>query len=587
MRTSLRALFAICLTPAFWPALSAAASIEMRGPDGRVQLHEAPAQVHSGPEEAGRIEQRYRAAYYYAVAQWALLQGLPQDAELLLRRAQEDDPASALLVRERGELLDSLGQDAQAAVLLDQAVRAEPEDLELRRRLARVYVRLQQLDLARGLFLGVDGAEPGDAERLRSLVGLDLQAEDLAAAERRLRALLRLGGDSADDELLGMVLQRQGKDDEARLAYRRALDRDPERSGAWSRLAASLDAAGDTVAALRALGLGLDHVPDSALLADQLGKLGYRLGLFDVSEAAYDRLLELDPADANSLLYRGLSRLKQRRYAEAEADFQALGGLRNDSPGQWYALALALSLQRKYAEAEAALKRSLELNPKAEPAWVQLALLHERQDRLDQAERTLKQARKALPASDELALLLAAVHERQGRRSAAGAVLHETVRKGAGAAVRFQLAVHLDQGGDFKRAEGVLEALIKDQPEHAQALNYLGYSWAERKQRLPEAEALIRRALELEPGNHYYLDSLGWALHQQARYQDAELVLARAAAAIPEGADAEEAVVLDHLAQTREALGRSAEAAEARARAAAIRAAAQAEPSGAAEGVEP
>lgn len=578
MRSPLVLLLLILLPPAFGPALSVAASVEARGADGRVQTTQAPA-LRLGSDGLGeRIERQYRAGYYYALGQLALQQGLLADAEALLRRAQDADPGSPLLLRERGQLLEALGQDAQAAVLLEQSLRGEPEDLELRRRLARAYTRLGKPDLARALFLEADGSDPKDPGRLRSLVGLDLQAEDLAAAERRLRTLVKAAGDADDEELLAVLLQRQKRPDEAAQAYRRVLRADPGRSTAWARLSASLDAAGDTSAALRVLEEGLSAVPESSLLADQLGKLSYRLELFERSEAAFGRLVQADPGDSDSLLYRGLSRLKLGRYAEAEADFEALGRLRDDSPGQWYGLALALSLQKKYPQAEAALTRVLDLNPKAEPAWIQLAFLYERQGRLPQAEETLRRGLQALPASEELTLLLAAAHEAQGEKSEAVAVLRQAVRKGAGEAVRFQLAVSLDKAGDFKQAEGVLEALIKDAPKHAQALNYLGYSWAERGQRLAEAETLIRRALEVDPDNHYYLDSLGWALHRQARHAEAEKALAQAAAAIRASADAEEAVVLDHLAEVRQALGQSAAAAEARARAQAIRAAAAAKP---------
>jgi len=366
-------------------------------------------------------------------------------------------------------------------------------------------------------------------------------------------------------ELLAGLLQRRDQYAEAAQLYRRAVAKDPGRSTAWARLSASLDAEGNTAAALQALEQGVQAAPDSSLVADQLGKLNYRLGRFEQSEAAFSKVLDLDGADGDSLLYRGLSRLKLRRFADAEADFTALGQLHKDDPGQSYALALSLLLQKKYPQAEAAFKQAIALNAQAEPAYIQLGYLYERQGQLDKAVKALQQGLKALPSSEDLSLLLAAMHEAKGERAAATEVLRQAVRRGAGEAVRFQLAVSLDKGGDFKQAESVLQSLIKDQPKHAQALNYLGYSWADRGQRLPEAEALIRRALELEPDNLYYLDSLGWALHKQAKEAEAEAALSKAAAGIKDGEDVDEAVVFEHLAAARDALGQSAAAAEARA----------------------
>jgi tetratricopeptide (TPR) repeat protein len=65
-------------------------------------------------------------------------------------------------------------------------------------------------------------------------------------------------------------------------------------------------------------------------------------------------------------------------------------------------------------------------------------------------------------------------------------------------------------------------------PKHAEAYNYVGYMYAERGENLEEAVRLISRAIDLEPENGYFLDSLGWAYYQQGRYPDALRELKRA-----------------------------------------------------------
>ncbi|MCL1860142.1 MAG: tetratricopeptide repeat protein [Proteobacteria bacterium] len=64
--------------------------------------------------------------------------------------------------------------------------------------------------------------------------------------------------------------------------------------------------------------------------------------------------------------------------------------------------------------------------------------------------------------------------------------------------------------GLYEIMEGRLRKLIALAPEHAHAYNALGYSLADRGQRLEEAEALIARALEILPRDAYILDSMGW-----------------------------------------------------------------------------
>jgi tetratricopeptide (TPR) repeat protein len=75
--------------------------------------------------------------------------------------------------------------------------------------------------------------------------------------------------------------------------------------------------------------------------------------------------------------------------------------------------------------------------------------------------------------------------------------------------------------------------MIAEDPKNADALNSLGYMFAERGQKLDEAVTLVERALAIEPGNGAYLDSLGWAYYKQNRFEQAETPLREAAKQLP------------------------------------------------------
>jgi tetratricopeptide (TPR) repeat protein len=66
--------------------------------------------------------------------------------------------------------------------------------------------------------------------------------------------------------------------------------------------------------------------------------------------------------------------------------------------------------------------------------------------------------------------------------------------------------------------------------------------YAERGQNLDEAITLIAKAIELEPDNGYFIDSLGWAYYQQGKYGDALRELKRAVERAKE-----DPVILEHL----------------------------------------
>jgi tetratricopeptide (TPR) repeat protein len=76
--------------------------------------------------------------------------------------------------------------------------------------------------------------------------------------------------------------------------------------------------------------------------------------------------------------------------------------------------------------------------------------------------------------------------------------------------VRYQIALIQDKAGQTRDSLRNFESLLRDRPEDASLLNALGYSLADRNLKLPRAETLIRKALEVSPDNPAFLDSLGW-----------------------------------------------------------------------------
>ncbi len=120
----------------------------------------------------------------------------------------------------------------------------------------------------------------------------------------------------------------------------------------------------------------------------------------------------------------------------------------------------------------------------------------------------------------------------------------------------FQHGVTAERAGEREQAEKHFRACLALDEKFSPALNYLGYMWAEKGQNLAEAEQFIRRALEQEPDNAAYLDSLGWVLYQQGRYQEALPPLEAAAAALGEP----DPVVHEHLGDLYDKLGRRTDA---------------------------
>ncbi|HTK94449.1 MAG TPA: tetratricopeptide repeat protein, partial [Terriglobales bacterium] len=93
--------------------------------------------------------------------------------------------------------------------------------------------------------------------------------------------------------------------------------------------------------------------------------------------------------------------------------------------------------------------------------------------------------------------------------------------------------------------------ILAGDPQNASVLNYLGYMLADRGVRLEEALGYVKKAVELDPQNGAYLDSLGWAYFKIGNYEMAEENLRKAADRI-----GNDGTVLDHLGDLYQKTGR-------------------------------
>jgi Tfp pilus assembly protein PilF len=93
--------------------------------------------------------------------------------------------------------------------------------------------------------------------------------------------------------------------------------------------------------------------------------------------------------------------------------------------------------------------------------------------------------------------------------------------------------------------------VLATDPQNAAVLNYLGYMLADRGTKLDEALIMIKKAVELEPANGAYLDSLGWAYFRMGKYELAEDNLMKASQRM-----ATDPTVQDHLGDLYQKTGR-------------------------------
>jgi tetratricopeptide (TPR) repeat protein len=122
--------------------------------------------------------------------------------------------------------------------------------------------------------------------------------------------------------------------------------------------------------------------------------------------------------------------------------------------------------------------------------------------------------------------------------------------------IRFIWAAALERMGEHEEASELFQQLLAEDSQDFASANYLGYMWAEQGVKLEEALDLIARAVEAEPENAAYIDSLGWVHFRLGNLEEAELWLRRATALGGEG----DGTVLGHLGEVLLNLGKRDEA---------------------------
>lgn len=107
----------------------------------------------------------------------------------------------------------------------------------------------------------------------------------------------------------------------------------------------------------------------------------------------------------------------------------------------------------------------------------------------------------------------------------------------------------------WAEAEADFLRVLEIDPDNADALNYLGYTWVDRNENLTRAFDMIRKAVKLEPQSGAIVDSLGWAHYKLGQYSQAKINLEKAVELSPSSA-----TIIDHLGDVYWKLGRYREA---------------------------
>jgi tetratricopeptide (TPR) repeat protein len=260
----------------------------------------------------------------------------------------------------------------------------------------------------------------------------------------------------------------------------------------------------------------------------------------------------------------------EKRLPEARKQFEAVANASPKNPDVVYAVGLLAYQLKDYSAAEEYMKRVLGLGyrdpegvryvlgqiaeeqklwPRAiewyesidtgdhvMPARMRTANAIAKQGKLDEARAFLKRVAAENPEDVVQLIVAEAQLLRDAQRHAeAFALLSDALGKQPEQPdLLYDLALTAEKLERFDLLETHLRKLIEVKPDHAHAYNALGYSFADRNTRLPEARKLIEKALELAPEDYFIMDSMGWILYREGDLKGAARELRRAYSGRPD-----------------------------------------------------
>ncbi len=242
---------------------------------------------------------------------------------------------------------------------------------------------------------------------------------------------------------------------------------------------------------------------------------------YDKALGQFELLIAREPENTDVLYALGLLYLQSNRLEESETLFRKLSGQEHLTDSANYYLGRIAEEKRNYDEA-GAWYQGVHKGEHYFDAQVRLAMLLARGGRVDSARDHLRSIR---PQSAQQGLILIQAEGdmliQVEEYEAAIAVYTEALGDRYDADLLYARAMAAEKIGRMDVLEADLRTILQREPEHAQALNALGYTLADTTDRYDEAYDLIKKALELRPTDFYILDSMGWVLYRLGRLDEA------------------------------------------------------------------
>jgi len=403
-------------------------------------------------------------------------------------------------------------------------------------------LHLQRAEIPEALAVLKDSLKhnPKSADLALRISGIYLvKLRKMELAERYARKALKVAPDLIEPyQMLYAIARAGGRGEAAAAVLTLAEERRNDNAEFWTGLGdlsvSQMLMEGNLVAQERA-GRAVSHFRRAVELGQQDANVLLRAlnfffasGYPDDAVASARRLLVLQPSDTSSREKLAIVLAQTGRLEQAVIELNAVVA---ENPASLIAYRTHGELLRQQEDFSAALEKfekALLLSDNDPRLYLEVVDLCLKADKPDRGAWWLAQAREKFNRLPELPFYesqllgyLLRWEEALHAMDLAADLAAQYQPSFLTAEFYFHYGVMAERAGQHAKAVGHFLSCLEVDGDHAASLNYLAYMWAEQGENLVVAEDYVRRALEQEPQNPAYLDSLGWVLYQQGRYEEA------------------------------------------------------------------
>lgn len=489
-----------------------------------------------------------QADYHFTMGETLAYEGQSQRAVEEFKSTLVYDPKSVHVRLRLASEYVRLGMMTEAVEQGESAVTQEPENVEARMLLGGLYSGLKMFPQARDQFAEILKKDSGHTEAavyMGALLAEEKQYPEAIAYFEGLAKNPKFPDPEKAHYYIGRIHVEQGPNFQAAAekAFNKALSLRPEYPEAVMALAGLMKSSGREKDMEKLLAgyqskFGPEHDMARLLAQHYLTKEDF--------DKALDQLEVVDSFERDNLNVKiqiALIQIEQKKYEDAAVRLEDVLQQAPDSDKVRYYLG---AVYEEIGRSELAIEHYSKIAPASgyfTEAAVHSAHLHKNAGHASKAVEVIEAAIKQADDQPSLYAFFATLLDEQKSYKKAATMLTGAVEKFPGnTQLRFFLGTMYDRLGNTQETIAQLNKVLEIDKNHIQALNYLAYTYAELGQNLDQAFEFVNRALELQPGDGYIMDTMGWLYFKKGDNESAIKYLEAAY-----NAKNDEAIIAEHL----------------------------------------